>query len=288
MPNFVFTDNEKLFNQWKTIADNAGAPPFAGTTPNFVLEDHRYIWEQMERVVLFGLGTGNVSTAGLTVNKVPKASGATALSDSQRIDDGNNITDVAVIYTETISGTKNESAPVKNVTTDGGGFLQGWSYMDVSGSQLGFNFNADGASEASCFDSFSAMKTRLAGNVNGAVGNMSDVVFAILAVQTLIATTESGIRERTDFSKEENIAVDKTVTIGNNFDEFVTGNKFENVNGISGEAITGAKIISASKIATAASIQEFANNAAAIVGGLAAGDLYFTNVAGDGIVKVVI
>lgn len=35
-------------------------------------------------------------------------------------------------------------------------------------------------------------------------------------------------------------------------------------------------------------LTEYADNAAAIVGGLVVGDLYYTNVAGDGIVKIVI
>ena len=35
-------------------------------------------------------------------------------------------------------------------------------------------------------------------------------------------------------------------------------------------------------------LQNFANNAAAILGGLAVGDMYYTNVAGDGVVKVVL
>lgn len=37
-----------------------------------------------------------------------------------------------------------------------------------------------------------------------------------------------------------------------------------------------------------AQLQDFANNAAALAGSLVAGDLYYTNVAGDGVVKIVL
>ena len=36
------------------------------------------------------------------------------------------------------------------------------------------------------------------------------------------------------------------------------------------------------------SLAQYANNAAALAGGLTAGDLYYTNVGGDGVIKIVI
>lgn len=88
----------------------------------------------------------------------------------------------------------------------------------------------------------------------------------------------------------ESITNDKNVTVGNSIVETIgVGGKTENVTGNSTEAIGGKKQITATAVNLGgATLQEFATNAAAILGGLVVGDLYRTTVAGDAFVKIVI
>jgi hypothetical protein len=94
----------------------------------------------------------------------------------------------------------------------------------------------------------------------------------------------------------ENCLVGKAVNVsGGTHQEINLGSKTTQADsitetslGASTENIAGTKTISAAKINLAASVPEFASNAAAIVGGLVVGDLYRTTVLGDAFIKIVI
>lgn len=308
MPNFVFSDNEEFFNLWKDIADALAAPPFSGTFPNAILEDNLYIWQQMSRVVGVFAGGDFIPLSGTTA--------------------GHPVTGIIVFQTGSpalITSTNgvwqfkvaNQFIRLQNST------ITDFIFMDNLSIQLQHTLDIDFQTGHDLNENVGNDKTVVIANdlVETIQGDASKNVTGDLNDTILNDSVENVGRNKqinVNNTYTENILGDRQVNIGIDDDEVVNGNKGEVVVGsksvtannltenttltkiknIGGNEISAVGVDSTENIGNRKrfnsalfainNLQEFPNNAAAVLAGLQVDDLYRTTVLTDAFVKIVI